>query len=123
MTATPDHTLNNRLGPRLARIRIERGYSQEYLARRLDVHVETISRFERGTALPTLPRLFELAEALAVPVAELLQGESTRPVDVGLEFAARLERLSIEDQTFMKKWFEEMCDHLGKSRRPRKKAG
>ncbi|MGF6923217.1 transcriptional regulator with XRE-family HTH domain [Paraburkholderia sp. UCT70] len=85
--------------------------------------METISRFERGTALPTLPRLFELAEALAVPVAELLQGESTRPVDVGLEFAARLERLSIEDQTFMKKWFEEMCDHLGKSRRPRKKAG
>lgn len=119
---TPDQKLGNRLGPKLAQIRIERGYSQEFLAQQLGLHVETISRFERGTVVPTLSRLYELADVLAVPVMALLHSETARTRDVAQEFATSLERLSVDDQVFVRKWFGEICEHLGKSKNPRKKA-
>ena len=122
MTSTLNEKLGNRLGPKLARIRTERGYSQEFVAKRLDVHVETISRFERGTAIPTLLRLFELADVLGVSVAELLLDPSTPSMDMALEIASQLEPLSPDDRIFVKRWLEEMCKHLVKLRHPRKKA-
>lgn len=121
MTSTLDLKLGSRLGPKLARIRTERGFSQEFIAKQLDVHVETISRFERGTALPPLSRLFELADVLGVPVAELLQDASTRSIDIALEIASHIEPLSNDDRIFVRKWLQEMCQQLSKSRQTRKK--
>ncbi|MEM5346082.1 helix-turn-helix transcriptional regulator [Paraburkholderia azotifigens] len=121
MAAKQHHKLANRLGSTLARIRIERGYTQELLAERLEVTVETISRFERGAVLPTLPRLYELADVLAVPVTELLQRGSTRPNDAATEIASLLGRLSVDDQALVRRWFGEMCERLGDSQPLRKK--
>jgi transcriptional regulator with XRE-family HTH domain len=113
--------LANRVGTGLARIRSERGYTQEFLAERLDVTVETISRFERGIVLPTLPRLYELAEVLAVPVVELLQRGSIRSSDAAMEIASLLERLSLDDQVLVRRWIGEMCERLGNLPQARKK--
>lgn len=121
MASKLEPKLANRVGLALARIRSERGYTQEILAERLDVTVETISRFERGIVLPTLPRLYELAEVLAVPVTELLQRGSTRSSDVSMEIASLLEQLSLDDQTLVRRWIGEMCERLGNSRQSRKK--
>ncbi|MBC8743001.1 helix-turn-helix transcriptional regulator [Paraburkholderia sp. UCT31] len=121
MTQTKEKRLANQIGSTLARIRAERGYTQEFLAERLDVTIETIGRFERGIVLPTLPRLYQLAEVLAVPVVDLLQSGSSRSGDVALEMTSLLERLSLDDQTFVRKWLWEMCEHLGKPRHSRKK--
>ncbi|WP_175976649.1 helix-turn-helix transcriptional regulator, partial [Burkholderia sp. BCC1047] len=113
--------LANQIGSTLARLRAERGYTQEFLAERLDVTIETIGRFERGIVLPTLPRLYQLAEVLAVPVVDLLQSGSSRSGDVALEMTSLLERLSLDDQTFVRKWLWELCEHLSKPRHSRKK--
>ena len=120
MASKQQQKLANQLGTTLARIRIERGYTQELMAERLDVTVETISRFERGAVLPTLPRLYELAEVLAVPVVELLQRGSTRSSDAATEITSLLERLSVDDQILVRRWFVEMCERLGKTPHSRK---
>ena len=122
MATTPDLNLSKRLGSRLAQLRTERGLSQEQVAHALEVHVETISRIERGTSLPSLSRLYELAEALGVPVTELLLGSSVRTSDIAAECALLLGRLSQEDQAFVRLWFAELCEHLRTTRPTRKKA-
>ena len=64
--------LGRRLGGEIAKYRKGRGLTQAALAEMIGVDSETISRFERGTALPSLLRLFELARALHVGVGHLL---------------------------------------------------
>ncbi|MFM0219954.1 helix-turn-helix domain-containing protein [Paraburkholderia caledonica] len=122
MTSKNEQNLASQLGAALARIRAERGYTQEVLAERLQVTVETISRFERGIVLPTLPRLYELADVLSVPAVELLQRGSTRSSDTAQEVVSLLERLSLDDQILVRRWFGEMCERLAKKPHSRKKA-
>jgi transcriptional regulator with XRE-family HTH domain len=122
VTSKNERNLAGQLGAALAGIRAERGYTQEVLAERLQVTVETISRFERGIVLPTLPRLYELAEVLSVPAAELLQRGSTRSSDTAQEVASLLERLSLDDQILVRRWFGEICERLAKKPHSRTKA-
>jgi ribosome-binding protein aMBF1 (putative translation factor) len=55
----------NRLGKAIASERTARELTQEQLAEMLGVEQETISRFERGTTLPPLPRLIQLGVCAA----------------------------------------------------------
>ncbi len=43
-------------------LRKEKDYSQEYLAEKLGVTRQTISKWENGTAMPDLKKLIELAD-------------------------------------------------------------
>jgi len=63
--------VERRLGDRVASLRQATGLTQAQLAKRLGVAVETISRLERGSVVPSLQRLVRLAEVLAVELAEL----------------------------------------------------
>ncbi len=45
-------------------LRKEKDYSQEYLAEKLGVTRQTISKWENGTAMPDLKKLIELADFL-----------------------------------------------------------
>ncbi len=56
----------------LRRLRKEKEYSQEYLAAKLDVTRQTISKWENGTAMPDLKKLVELAELFGVTMDALL---------------------------------------------------
>ena len=58
---------------RLQRLRRQRGLSQAALARKIDGHVMTISRLERGASTPSIRLLQRLAKALGVPVSRLLE--------------------------------------------------
>src|SRR5688572_9222846 len=69
------------LGRRIAAIRVEKGLTQEKLAERLNSAKPVISRIERGTSLPSLGRLVEIADALEVDVSELFVGAVTRSDD------------------------------------------
>jgi transcriptional regulator with XRE-family HTH domain len=62
-------------GQRLRALRQERDWTQEELARRTGRHWTYIGGVERGERNPTLLVIAELAAALAVSVAGLLQGE------------------------------------------------
>lgn len=59
------------LGTRVKARREERGLGQEELAAQLGVRQQTISRWEKGLALPRPARLLQLADALGLDVEQL----------------------------------------------------
>ena len=64
------------LARNLKRIREERGYSQEDLAFRADLHRTYVSGVERGVRNPTIVIVQKLAEALEVEAKDLLAAKS-----------------------------------------------
>ena len=63
-------------GPLIKRLREEKGWSQRELGRRSGVHHSLISRLENGLQDDTQAHnLLRLAEALGVPLMELLAEE------------------------------------------------
>ena len=63
-------------GHRLVSIRTERRITQEILAERCGVHVDTISLIERGIHGPRFDLLAKLAVELAVEPRELFEFDS-----------------------------------------------
>jgi transcriptional regulator with XRE-family HTH domain len=112
LTAVDEQRSAKQLGKELAAARAEAGLTQEQVADHLGVFVETVSRFERGTNWPTVPRLIQLAELYGIPVASLLQRASDRSVDVSLEIAAHLQRLSNEDRAWVGTLIRDLCKRL-----------
>ncbi len=58
----------------LAYFRKKRGIEQALLAEKLNVHVITVSRWERGISAPRASEIAKLCEVLGVSEAELLRG-------------------------------------------------
>jgi transcriptional regulator with XRE-family HTH domain len=107
-----EQNLAEQLGKTLARARLSAGLAQERVAEHIGVNVETISRFERGAVLPTLPRLVELAELYDVPVSTLLRRSSSRPRDLAEELTDRLNHLNDADRVWVTQWLTELCERL-----------
>jgi len=59
------------LGVQIATQRRRRGLTQAELAEAANVTSETISRLERGAAMPSLTRLSEIADVLGVELRDL----------------------------------------------------
>jgi transcriptional regulator with XRE-family HTH domain len=106
--------LAKRLGKRIATRRKSLGWTQDALAERMEVDSETISRFERGAHLPSLPTLERLAIALRVEVGELLSRRSVTQVDSATALAAWMEGLSTADKEFVLSVARDCCSHLRK---------
>lgn len=62
--------IDSRVGGRIAEFRRAADLTQAQLAEKVGVATETISRLERGIAVPSLGRLEEIAQALAVELAD-----------------------------------------------------
>lgn len=60
------------LSENLSRVRKERGLTQEALAVKLNVVRQTVSKWEKGAAVPDADTLCRIAEALEVPVSSIL---------------------------------------------------
>ncbi|WP_410452385.1 helix-turn-helix domain-containing protein [Paraburkholderia sp. UCT31] len=121
MSLTEERELATHIGQTLARIRLERNFTQEQVAERLDVTVETISRFERGAVLPSVIRLFALADVFSVSVSQLLQNSSTRQSDLTAQVVESLERLNHDDQVWVGNWLTQLCERLNQRRPSRKR--
>jgi transcriptional regulator with XRE-family HTH domain len=65
--------VEKRLGRRVADQRKRAGLTQAQLAERVGVATETVSRLERGSAIPSLARLEAVASALGVETHELFR--------------------------------------------------
>lgn len=61
------------LGAQLRRLRLDRRWSQEYLAERAGLNYKYVGRIELGKADPGADVLVRLARALTVPVGELFE--------------------------------------------------
>ncbi len=93
--------LGSQLGKRISRHRKEKRMTQAILANEIGVDNETISRFERGTALPSLLRLFEIAQALEVGVGDLLVEASPFKQDAARSVTGMLNNISQADQKLL----------------------
>ena len=63
------------LGEQIKRCREKRGFTQEQLAEKIGVSIETISNIERGIKMPRLQNFVAIANQLGVSADELLQDE------------------------------------------------
>ena len=67
------------LKKKLSQLRKEKGLTQLELAEALQVSRQAVSRWEVGTAVPTLDNLVVLREVYGVPLDDLIQNETTVP--------------------------------------------
>jgi len=65
--------IKKQLGKNVARLRREKGWSQEQLAFESGLHRTYISGIERSVRNPTVTTIAKVAEALAVRECDLLQ--------------------------------------------------
>src|SRR5277367_1499727 len=74
----------------LARLRKERGLTQQALAEKVGVHVVQLRRYEAGASQPTLDVIRRIAVALSVSADLLLFGKDERGPDdeLRLQFEA-----------------------------------
>ena len=93
-----ERTLREQLGRGLRQARQACQLTQAQVAERVETDPETISRFERGATLPSLPRLLALAEALDVTLVSLLSAASPRPKDQFEEIGHSLAKLTVDDR-------------------------
>jgi transcriptional regulator with XRE-family HTH domain len=77
------HLLATRIGKRLTVIRRSRGISRRDLATTLELPTESIEAYEKGTRLPRTYTLYELAQALSISTAFLL--DNSPPQESGLD--------------------------------------
>jgi transcriptional regulator with XRE-family HTH domain len=90
-------TTTDEFGPRLARIRRERGITQVELAEAIGSIQVVISNYERGKARPYADTVARIAEALGVTTDELL-GRTPLP-ESGLQRSRRfLRRLKLVEE-------------------------
>lgn len=65
---------NNKIAYNLKKLRAQKGYSQERVARLADLSLNTVIRIESGVNKnPTIETLTKLAKALEVSVDDLIQ--------------------------------------------------
>lgn len=65
--------VRERIGFNLQRLRREKGFSQEELADRAEIHQTYLSGVERGKRNPTITVLQRIAETLGADIEDLVQ--------------------------------------------------
>lgn len=92
-------------GEQIFRLRKKAGLSQEELAARVGVHLNTISQWENGFYIPKMPKLQKLAEALSVTEAELLNGPAKQEFEVkimmGVKSLTGLAGIEVANNSFI----------------------
>jgi transcriptional regulator with XRE-family HTH domain len=101
------------IGAALSKRRKAAGLTQEYVAERLNIGSEAVSRIERGLVVPTVVRLVELAEIYECPVDDLLIESSNRLDDQSRIIAGLLGKLSDKDRALVLEIVERLSARLG----------
>lgn len=90
--------LTHVIGRAIAKYRQAKGLTQAELAEILGIGNDAVSRMERGTIVPTVTRLIELAEIFDCEAADLLTDSSNRPQDQARQLYALLLQLDYNDR-------------------------
>ncbi|WP_310121391.1 helix-turn-helix domain-containing protein [Paraburkholderia terricola] len=121
---TQDAQLAARVGESIAGLRRAKGLTQAQLAEMIDLEQEAVSRWERGTRVPTLLRLQQLSDALECSVDQLLQRGSPRPDDQLANVANALSGLDADERALVVNFVQQLTDMLKAkhpARTPRRK--
>lgn len=90
-----------KLGQAIAERRKLKKLTQDDLAGLIEVDAETVSRFERGVSLPSLERLWVIADALDAGMGELLADTSSLPSDKAQRLIGIMKDLAAPDQQLL----------------------
>ncbi len=93
--------LARKLGHRVAERRRLAGLTQAELADRVGVAMETISRMERGSALPGLSRIEAIARALNTDLTDLFDIGERSALDASIDELAALLRTRSEAEVHL----------------------
>lgn len=93
--------LGRKLGNQISSRRKELGITQAALAEVVGINTESISRIERGTALPSLTTLELIANHLQTSPSRLLETSSSLAEDYSRQIAALLEPLPTGRRDFV----------------------
>lgn len=107
-----DSSLGVVLGKNIAARRQAMGLTQAELAERLSADTVTVSRFERGSHLPSLQRLETIADTLGVPLAELLSQSTNLCTDQSLLIQGLIADLTESDRRFVLEMMQAWCGRL-----------
>jgi transcriptional regulator with XRE-family HTH domain len=93
----------NKTGKRIKRLRIEKGWSQDELGKKLGLDQGTISKMERGESDPTAKTLRMLKEIFGVNTDWILTGKGPKhplPLETNEEITEILDDFA-ENESFM----------------------
>ena len=114
----PKHTdqqVQQRTAGRVRQARRDKGLTQEQLAETLDVATETVSRYEAGRLLPSLPMLYRMADALGVDVESLVRRGPAGPRSAEAELVEGWRSLDAEERRMVL----HLVRRLSQSHRPK----
>lgn len=106
------------LSRRVRAARARRGMTRRSLAEDAEVSERYLAQLESGTANPSVAVLRRIADAMAVPLVDLVAEEGEDPVELGLAVAA-LRRLPPEQLTEARRFLESTFPEIGDSRERR----
>lgn len=109
-----DKALGKVVGKAIARLRLARELTQEQVAEQLGIGNEAVSRMERGTVMPTVARLVQLAVIFDCEVTELLNEVSPRRQDQAQHLHRLLANLSDTDRVLVIEVVEKLVQRLEK---------
>ena len=93
-----DEAIARAIGKAIAARREAAALTQEQLAETLGIGVQQVSRFERGAVTPSIPRLYQMADALNCRVDQLLMVASRRHVDQAAVLEDELNGIEAADR-------------------------
>lgn len=64
--------LNKKIGQKIVELRVSKGWSQSDLAKACNKDRQGIEKLEKGKVNPTFYTLYEVAQALEVPISALV---------------------------------------------------
>jgi transcriptional regulator with XRE-family HTH domain len=100
------------MGRDISEKRKEIGWTQAELAEQIGVDTETISRFERGSNMPSLLRLERLAAALDMPLSGLIASSSSRFRGQAQKISELISELIESDMDLVLNVLKQLCSHL-----------
>ena len=107
-----DALLAARVGTAIAEYRRARGLTQAKLAEMINLEQEAVSRWERGTRVPTLYRLQQLSDALGCSVDQLLRRGSKHVDDQIAVVSDSLRGLDDGERTLVISFVQQFTDLL-----------
>lgn len=96
-----DTPLAERLGSQIKAQRLALGWTQEDLGAKIGVEVNTVSRIECGTHLPSLLRLESIADTLGVSITSLLGAASLNANDQAAQLQVLLNGIGAHERTLI----------------------
>lgn len=98
------------VGNAIAKQRKARKMTQAQLAEKIGLSNDAISRLERGKIVPSVLRLFELAEIFDCDVADLLSDASIRAPDQARQLTQMMARLNHQQRSSLLEIVGKMID-------------